>query len=148
VTVPRYRGKSWLRPGGAIQPWIDALWAIDHNGDKAPLIELLKSNKPVPEDAMFLVGDLLARYQLIRPPGGLTTPAYDRSRTEMWLIWAAASVRKHIKDGMTPDEAIKLAADTYGVTEGTLRVYLAGKYGSAQRMKKRRPAIRPIQSDK
>jgi hypothetical protein len=124
-----------------MQPWIDVLVAVDYRGDKAPLIELLKSNKQMPEEARWYIGDLLARYLLKRPKGRRTTPAYDRSLAEMRLIWAEASVREHMKGGMKAAKAIEGTLPVYGVQRSTQAAYHAGRLGSARRMKKRRPPL-------
>lgn len=57
--VPRIRSAHWLHPGGDVQPWIDALVAVDRRGDTEPLVELLKSNTPIPDDARWYLADLL-----------------------------------------------------------------------------------------
>ncbi len=142
--VPRYRGARWLWPGGAIQPWIDALIAIDVRDDKKPLIELLRSNQPMPDDARKLIADLVFRKKLT---GKRFTPAYDRSKAEMWLIWANDSVREWVEAGKPLKKAIELAASGYGVNEGTLCAYRDGKHSSARRLKKRRPpSAKPARS--
>lgn len=135
----RYRGKDWLQPGGPIQPWIDALQAIDHRGNKEPLIKLLKSNEPIPQNARWYLANLLERYQLKKPVGGRATPAYDRSDAEMYLAWAKTGYLESISAGLSPEEAFELAVRLYGVNSGTFRNYLAGKHSSSRRMKKRRP---------
>ena len=139
--VPRIKLRAWLRRGGPIQPWIDALRKFDQCADKGPLLELLKSERSLPKEARWYLADLLQRYNLKRPRGWRTTPAYDRSQGEAKLIWADESVRGSIKKGENVDSAIELAARVYGVNSETLRLFRAGKHSSARRMKKRRSPI-------
>jgi hypothetical protein len=128
----RYRGKSWLRPGGKMQPWINALVAIDARRDNTDLVALLKSDKTIPGHARWHIADLLERHQLTRRRGGQATPSYDKSKQDMYLSWAADEVR-------TEDVTLEDAARTYGVSVESLALYLGGRHGSAHRMKKRRP---------
>ena len=116
--IPKFVVPDWLEPGGAIQPWIEALWEIDRRGDKQTLLKLLRSKERMPHAARFYVADLIERYQLKRKRGGAAhqTPAYDRSPQEAKLLRAIASARQQINDeGAAPDEALKLAAKVWGV---------------------------------
>lgn len=124
-----------------MQPWINALWVIDHGGDKVPLINLLRSNSSIPKKAKWLLADLLERYALKRPRGRSRTPAYDLSETEMWLRWADQAVRGYMRKGMILDRAIEKAALRYEVNAETLRTYHSGRHSSARRMRRRRPVI-------
>ncbi len=137
--VRRIRSAEWLFPGGDVQPWIDALRAVDRDLDAAPLADLLKSGSPMPADARWFVADLLERYKLKRPRGGQRTPAYDLSEAGRRLAWAKELVRQEVANGRGRDDAVELAARVYGVGEEALCAFLQGKHASARRQKKRRP---------
>ncbi|MQA64506.1 MAG: hypothetical protein GEU76_01170 [Alphaproteobacteria bacterium] len=123
-----------------MQPWIDALRAVDRTRDAAPLVALLKSDAPLPADARWLIADLLGRYNLKRPQGGRPTPAYDLSDAARRLLWAADAVKREVELGRNRYEAVESAARVYGVADPeTLQKYLSGKHGSARRQKKRQP---------
>jgi hypothetical protein len=49
-------------------PWIDALEHIDRNGDKEPLLALLRSEREPSRDVCVYLADLLERFELARPP--------------------------------------------------------------------------------
>ena len=94
--VARRRGHPWLFPGGELQPWLDALRAIDLRGDKSQLVKLLKSDVAIPPDARQHLADLLERYQLKLQRGGRggrMTPSYDLPHHVVQLDAAARLVR-------------------------------------------------------
>lgn len=133
----------WLYPGGEMQPWIDALRAIDNDGDKGPLIELLRDNARIPRAAKWYIADLLERYRL--EGGKKRTPAYDLSRSVRQLEAAARSVRLQVKDGKRLTEALESAARTWGITDvETLNSHMQGRLGSSRKQKRRQaPASKP-----
>jgi hypothetical protein len=54
----------WLDDGrGGVegQAWIEALEAIDTRGDKSRLLELLRSDVPLPESSRRFLADLIER---------------------------------------------------------------------------------------
>jgi hypothetical protein len=130
-----------LSPGGNMQPWIKALLAIDRRRNPEPLIRLLKSGAPMPDDARWHIADLLQRYNLKLAAGkNRQTASYDHSEAEGNLFRAAKCVHGYVaKQTLTKDEAIQRCARDYRVKPETLRTYLAGKHSSGYRIKKRRP---------
>jgi hypothetical protein len=132
--------------------WIEAFETIDKRGDKAPLLELLKSKSDLPRDVRWYLADLLARHQLKKKRGAQATPAYDRTDVEAVLIWAIDDVRGLVKRGMSVADALEKVVESRGYKinvsdEDTIgdkflrKLALAykGNRGSTNRMKKRRP---------
>jgi hypothetical protein len=141
-TIARKKIADWLEVDEISQPWIDALIHLDQNDDKSILIQLLKSQKTLPEIIRHHLADLIERYELKHPRGRHRTPSYDRSPKDSQLIAAKASIRKAKSSGKSLDQAIDVAARVYGLKKTVLHSYLLGKYGPSNRMKKRRPTAR------
>ncbi len=136
--IPRRAPRPWLvKPAKGCRPWIIALLGIDRSNDKQRLIELLKSETPLPKQARLDLADLLERYKLTRLRGKQRTPSYDLSDTVAQLDAAKASARRSIKNGMKPEAAIELAARVNGVHKDMLRLHLAGRNAAARRAIKR-----------
>jgi hypothetical protein len=126
----------WIEDRAAV-PWVLALGKIDSDGNKDPLLELLKSSVPLPREARWYLADLLERYPLKRR--GQKHPAYDPSRTEIRLEFAKVAVRELVQDGWSVKDAVeKLSADRK-IPESILFSHYNGTYQSIRRTKKRRP---------
>ena len=76
-----------------LEPWIEAFMAIDGpRRETTPLIQLLRDNVPMPWPAPWHLADLLARYNLKKPPGNQKqVPSYDYSDA-----WAKLHSRQKI----------------------------------------------------
>jgi hypothetical protein len=143
--IPRRQSHHWLHPGGKLQPWIDALRAIDQRGDKSELVELLKSDVTIPADARQHLADLLERHNLkLRQGGrgGRTTPSYDLPHGVVQLDYAVQVVRRQMKEGKTRAVAVQLAVEISGMGAEAILSHLAGKHTSARLAKKRRPLVK------
>jgi hypothetical protein len=119
--------------------WIEAFEAIDKRGDKAPLLELLKSKSDMPRDVRWYLADLLARHQLKKKRGGQATAAYDRTDVDVKKIWAKEDVRALVKSGVSVADALEQVSKSRGIAPESLALAYAGRDGSTNRMKKRRP---------
>jgi hypothetical protein len=120
-------------------PWLMALEAIDKRADKAPLINLLKSDCSLPRSIRWYLADLLRRYALRKLRGAQATPAYDRTFTEAKLEWAHLLMLEYIEQGKSVREAGEQAAKERAVPEQHLDDYHKGRRTSTRRMKQHRP---------
>jgi hypothetical protein len=126
---------DWGRVEG--QDWIEALEAIDVRGDKSRLIELLRSDMPLPDSSRRYLADLIERYELKRPRGGRSTPAYDRSGAEAMLLLAKEEIeyeRRH--NGKTTKQAIDEVAKALQLNSEIVRNFIEGRRGSSRRAKR------------
>jgi hypothetical protein len=124
-----------------VGPWIDALEQIDQNGNKAPLLELLRSRRELPHDAREFLADLLERYQLTRAAHRPRTPAYDLSDSESRLTLAKEFVRAHRASGMSFKDAVEMAAKDWSIDESKLANFCSERRGASRRRKKRHPPL-------
>jgi hypothetical protein len=124
-----------------LRAWIDALIAIDHRGDKKPLIDLLRANTEMNKSAAWHLADFLARHNLtkLQNRGGKRTPSYDYPPALSKLIRAQKYYERYVARGESRDKAVERAASMCGVEEEALHKLIAGKYASARRVQKRRP---------
>jgi hypothetical protein len=124
-----------------IGPWIDALEQIDKNDNKAPLLDLLRSKRELPDEARVFLADLLERYQLTRAAHRPRTPAYDLSNSESRLSLAKEVVRAYRTNGKSFKDAVKAAAKEHSIDENTLANFCNERRGSSRRRKKRHPPL-------
>lgn len=101
---------DWLRgkPLDAINaylPWRAAVEAADA-GDKAPLIDLLRSGSVPGPEARELIADLLERYNLRRPNSRPRTPAYRTTEAEADWNDSIKLYRYHRRKGLGLEEAL------------------------------------------
>jgi hypothetical protein len=120
-------------------PWIDALEHIDRNGDKEPLLALLRSEREPSRDVRVYLADLLERFELARPPHRPRNPAYDKSDAETMLALAKEFVRNLRKSGMSFKDAVAMVASDSSIEENTLANYCDGRRGASRRREKRHP---------
>jgi hypothetical protein len=118
--------------------WADAIEAIDKDGDKEPLKDLLKSEFELTPKARFFLADMIDRYQLKPKRGRKATPAYDRSRADRILELAIEDLFTHRGDIDTALKEVARRYNTYGITEKKLKNAFEGRRGSTRRMKARR----------
>jgi len=111
-----------------LETMVEALHAIDNGGDKAPLVELLKSSGSM-RDA--LLADLIDRHDLEkkkgrgRPP----RPAYIMSDEDLNFSRANAYVDDQLLDdpNLSLDERIDRAAEKFGTTRIKLVEFRDGR---------------------
>lgn len=128
-----------------LEPWIEAFMAIDGpRRETTPLIQLLRDNVPMPWPAPWHLADLLARYNLKKPPGNQKqVPSYDYSDAWAKLIRAKKYFEHYLYNRMDRDDAIRKAARTCDVKVITLRNFIDGRNTSARRLAKRQPPPNP-----
>jgi hypothetical protein len=134
----RYRFPKTLKPGGRLQPWVDALVDLDGRANKGPLIGLLESNTPIPRLARQYLADLLVRYNLKKKPNKPKTPLYEFPPRVAELLRANEQVRRLIRHGDEPAAAIRECARVFGFDERAVRQVYEGKDSSVRRMAKSR----------
>jgi hypothetical protein len=114
-------------------PWLDALEAFD-NGDKAPLIDLMKSGYPMPPAIVPHIGDLLERYEFKRPAGAPRKASYDMSETDVALNSADAAIDDLMATGKwkLPDAVAEIAAQR-GIPVSKMNEHHAGRRRSQRK---------------
>src|ERR1039458_2821783 len=84
----------WLNIDDDTCRWITTLEAVDADREVAPLIAMLRSDRPMSAQARWHVADLLERHQLKCPPGRQRTPSYDRTELQARFESATAEWRE------------------------------------------------------
>jgi hypothetical protein len=109
-----------------LEALVEALHAIDNGGDKAPLIELLKSTGSL-RDA--LLADLLDRHDLAKKKGRgrPKRPDYVMPDDDLRLSQANAAVDDLVSPDCCLDEALDHAAEKYGTTKKKLIDFRTGR---------------------
>lgn len=118
--------------------WVAALEEIDKRKDKGRLLELLRSEYPMPPEARFFLADLLERHQLKNKRGGRATPAYDQTVTDRLLEWVDGHARLLISCRTSAKDACEKAATEFFIPLEIFMDFHNGKRGGSVRMKKRR----------
>jgi hypothetical protein len=122
---------------GVLDPWAQAVYAIDVRGNKKPLIDMLKSNREIPNEARIYLADLIDRYEFKRPNHRPRTPAYDRSRAELYLELGILKIKDRRSEGVSVDKAVARVSKELGIPENILTTAYFGKRGSSRRTKRR-----------
>jgi hypothetical protein len=123
------RDFPWLRElvGREAEKWIDAVEAIDLRGDKKPLLELLKSDQPLPKAARRLLADLLTRYQLKRRRSRPQVPIYMLTKQTIALQKAKKRYAELRKTRVSRSKALERVAKESRVSRHTIENYVDGK---------------------
>jgi hypothetical protein len=116
------------------EEWLDAI-AGAHE-DKAHLIALLRSDRPLPRAARRQIAELLDRAQLKRPRG---RPPDDIYRI---ALWAAARDYKELRAFKRKKEALDIVAKEHGLPLKQLIEFLDGSGSAAAHFRKRRLPVR------
>jgi hypothetical protein len=113
--------------------WLDALEAFD-NGNKAPLIDLMKSGDAIPPAIVPHLGDLLERYDFKRPAGAPRKPSYEMSEIDVELSSADAAVNDLMATGQwTLEDAVAAIAKRRGISVSKLNEHHAGRRRSQRK---------------
>jgi hypothetical protein len=131
-------GESRVDP--QIQKWVDAFDAFE-DGDKAALVALLKSGHPIPAVIVPHIGDLLERWDMVRPKHRMRIPSYRLTDNELKLHMANCEVDDLMSSGLVSlSDAIKEVAALYaefGIKETVLSEYHGKRRGDDRRVKAR-----------
>jgi hypothetical protein len=120
--IPSARAFRFGDDYSTVDPWIDALEALDKDGNKAELIGLMKSRYPLPREIRPHIADLLERYELKRPVGPPRKPSYTMSETDIALSIADVEVNELLAaKEWTLADAIEEIAEQRGIKAKTLR---------------------------
>ena len=82
--------------------WLEALDALDRDGDKKPLTDLLRSDCEIPKEVREWLADLIER-GVPRSPNRPRTPAYIISDVSLLHLLAMGLVRHLCKQGMSKE---------------------------------------------
>jgi hypothetical protein len=113
--------------------WFDDIAEANDSGNLRPLIERLLSNEAMPRKARVWLADLLARHQLKRRKGGQANPVWDPSDAEVSLRKAEREYERLLREGVSKTDAIKQAAELYGLKPSTLQLHIDGRLGASNR---------------
>jgi hypothetical protein len=127
----------WLGNDPRTIEWCTALRAIDENGDKAPLLRLLRESRcELTPDARHYLADLLDRYNLKRKRGKKATPAYNKSPVEEALWHAVKKVRARAA-GVSVEDAVAAAATEFSLRGSAVSRAYYRKRGGSNRVNRR-----------
>jgi hypothetical protein len=108
--------RIWLRHNSADPNW---LWyhvfdAVDRQGNKKPLIKMLRDPKcEVTPTVRECLADLLERYKLVRLPGEQRIPVYAVSQAEAVFCLMRDQVLELTANGTSQDKAIERVARSW-----------------------------------
>jgi hypothetical protein len=130
-------GLSRLDP--QIKKWLDAINDAD-GGSKSKLVALMKSGTPLPEVIIPHIGDLIDRWDWVRPKHRMRIPSYQLTDNELRLDLANCEVNELLDGGVSLSDALKEVATQYeehGIKETVLREYHDKRRGHDRRAKAR-----------
>jgi hypothetical protein len=109
-----------------VDPWID-LWldAIDvcEYGDKSKLVALMKSGCPLPNVIVPHIGDLIDRWDLVRPKHRMRTPSYKLTNDDIAMSGACCDVDDLLSAGKSLPDALAVVAVGRGIKISVLREF-------------------------
>jgi hypothetical protein len=130
-----------------IDSWLNAIDAAD-NGDKSVLVALMKSGHPLPDSIVPHIGDLIDRWNLVRPKHRMRVPSHRLTDEDITLNAASCDVDDLLSAGKSLSVALTEVATERDLPESKLREYRAKRLGPDRRTKargynaKRRNAIK------
>jgi hypothetical protein len=122
-----------------LERWLDAIDDAD-GGDKSKLVALMKSGYPLPNVIIPHVGDLIDRWDWVRPKHRMRIPSYRLTDNDLKLNMANCEVNDLVASGKSLSVAIKEVAalhEEHGIKETVLREYHDKRRSSARREKAR-----------
>jgi hypothetical protein len=119
-----------------IESWLDAFDAFE-DGNKSPLVALLKSGHPIPDVMVPHLGDLIERWGFVKPKHRMRTPSHQLTDTEISMITAGYEVDALLNAGKTLSVAVEETAAAHGVNAKSLHDFHAHRRGSDRRVKAR-----------
>jgi hypothetical protein len=141
--ITRYSLPETSSVGAELQPWIDALLAIDE-GDKSKLRGRLLSDTPIPTQARHHLVDLIRCNELGNPKNNLPTPLYKFSDHVSKLARAKEAVRylRKYEKHKSLDSVIEETARNYKLTPEAVRKVHLGTDSNFRTMVKSRPHLK------
>jgi hypothetical protein len=119
-----------------INSWLDALDAAD-GGDKSALVALMKSGRPLPGVIIPHIGDLIDRWDLVRPKHRMRVPSHRLTDDDIALNAASCDVDDLVSSGKSLSDALTEVAVKRDLPESKLREYRAKRLGPERRVKAR-----------
>jgi hypothetical protein len=118
-----------------INSWLDAIDAAD-NGDKSTLVALMKSGYPLPDIIVPHIGDLIDRWDLVRPKHRMRIPSHRMTDEDVAMNAASCDVDDLVSAGKSLEDAI-LEVSTVKLDMTKLSEYRAKRLGPDRRAKMR-----------
>ena len=146
ANAPFSARSPWLWPEVEEYPeWFDALVEMDRTHDLKPLLELLRTGRPVPAPLWPHLDDFFRRHQtkLKRARGLPQLPSYadpinnPEHSKKAFLERAIARVKALKATGMPVKDAIERAAQELDMPEDTLGAIYKDKHGGFRRARKK-----------
>jgi hypothetical protein len=119
-----------------INSWLDALDAAD-DGDKSALVALMKSGRPLPGVIIPHIGDLIDRWNLVRPKHKMRLPSHRWTEEDVAMNGACCDVDDLVSAGKSIDDALIEVANERELKMKTLSEYVAKRRGPDRRVKER-----------
>jgi hypothetical protein len=121
-----------------IARWLDVLDAFEEDGDKSMLVALMKSGQPIPDAIVPHIGDLIDRWNIVRPNHRMSIPSWRVTGNDLAMNAADCEVDDLVRLGMGVSEAIaKVAAAHDGLKASVLHEHRAKRRSPDRRIKAR-----------
>jgi hypothetical protein len=130
-------GEFFINP--QLERWLDAIDDAD-GGDKSKLVAMMKSGDPLPDVIIPHIGDLIDRWDWVRPKHRMRIPSHQLTDSDLKLNMANCEVNDLLASGKSLSDAIKEVAalhEEHRIKETVLREYHDKRRSSARRAKAR-----------
>lgn len=119
-----------------IDRWLDAIDAADE-GDKSSLVALMKSGYPLPGVIIPHIGDLIDRWDLVKPKHRMRIPSHRLTDEDIALNAASCDVVDLVSAGKSLSDAITKVETEHHLPKGKLSEFRAKRLGPDRRVKAR-----------
>jgi hypothetical protein len=116
--------------------WFDALDAFE-SGDKSRLVKLMKSFYPIPKNMRPHIGDMLDRWDFVKPKHRMRVPSHRMTDDEIDLYQAVSEVDDLLEAGKSAAEALDEVAKRRGLSVKKLKAGHAKQISRERRIKAR-----------
>ena len=124
-----------------IEKWFSAFEAFE-NGDKVALVALMKSGASIPDGVVPHLGDLIDRWDFIRPKHRMRIPSYQLTDADIAMNEMDCNVNYLVRSGKALADAIEEVAARWGIKETVLAEYHGKRRGPDRRVKARARAAK------
>ena len=120
-----------------IQKWLNAFDAFE-DGDKSKLVAVLKSGQPIPDVMAPHIGDLIERWNFVRPKHRMRTPSYQLTNDDIAMNRLNCELDDLLaSSGKSLSVALAEIAASWGTKASVLREYHDKRRGPDRRVKAR-----------
>jgi hypothetical protein len=106
--VPNSSGESIIDP--RTERWLDVLDSFEDSGNKSKLVAMLKSGHSLPDVILPLIGDMIDRWNLVRPKHRMRIPSHRVPANDIAMNMANCELEDLLNSGK-PLSVADAAAD-------------------------------------